>query len=149
MKAPDEQTDASLSAATVLKSGENAYLRDTTDGDGSIDYQDGDLLGEQTLAILSARMHANGNISRMFAIGNSTVFTDEYIYQRTFNQEFIMQLLYELMPQKSVSLDIIAKTALHPGLTVQSTGPAVALLMMLPVLIVLLALFMLIPRRNR
>ena len=61
-------------------------------GDGSIDYQEGDRKGELTLAILSARMHANGNISRMFAIGNSTVFTDEYIYQRTFNQEFILQL---------------------------------------------------------
>jgi hypothetical protein len=146
---PDDQTDSSLSVATVLKSGVNAYLRDTTEGDGSIDYQEGDRKGELSLAILSARMHSNGNISRMFAIGNSTVFTDEYIYQRTFNQEFIMQLLYELLPQKSVSLDIIAKTALHPGLTVQSVGPAIALLASLPVLILLLALFVLMPRRNR
>jgi len=146
---PDDQTDASLSAATVLKSGVNAYLRDTTDGNSSIDYQEGDRKGELTLAILSARMHSNGNISRMFAIGNSTVFTDEYIYQRTFNQAFILQLLYELMPQKTVSLDIAAKTALRPGLTVQSIGPAVALLASLPVLILLLALFVLMPRRNR
>ena len=148
-EAPDDQSDASLSAATVLKSGVNAYVRNTTSGDGSIEFQEGDRKGEQTLAILSARMHANGNISRMFAIGNSTVFTDEYIYQRTFNQEFILQLLYELLPQKNVSLNIIAKTALHPGLTVQSTGPAVALLASLPVLLLLLALFVLMPRRNR
>ena len=145
---PDD-TDASLSAATVLKSGVNAYLRDPETGDGSIDYQVGDRTGELTLAILSARMHQNGNISRMFAIGNSTVFTDEYIYQRTFNQEFILQLLYELLPQKNISLDIIAKTALHPGLTVQSTAPAIALLAALPVLILLLSLFVLMPRRNR
>ena len=94
-------------------------------------------------------MHTDGNISRMFAIGNSTVFTDEYIYQRTFNQEFILQLLYELLPQKNISLDIMAKSALHPGLTVQSPGPAIALLALLPVLILLLGLFVLIPRRNR
>lgn len=144
-----DQTDASLSAATVLKSGPNAYLRDLSDSDSSIEYQEGDRKGELTLAILSARMHANGNISRMFAIGNSTVFTDEYVYQRTFNQEFILQLLYELLPQKNISLDIIAKAALHPGLTVQSTGPAVALLAALPILIMLLALFVLMPRRNR
>jgi len=146
---PPDQTDASLSAVTVLKSGENAYLRDPETGDGSIEYQEGDLQGELTLAILAARMHSDGTISRMFAIGNSTVFTDEYIYQRTYNEEFIMQLMSELLPQKTVSLDIIAKTALHPGLTVQGTGPAIALLAALPALIFLLALYVLLPRKNR
>ncbi len=146
---PADQMDASLSAATVLKSGPNAYLRNTTEGDGSIDYQEGDRKGELTLAILSARMHASGNVSRMFAIGNSTVFTDEYIYQRTFNQEFILQLMYELLPQKNISLDIVAKTALHPGLTVQSAAPAAVLLITLPVLLLLLSLYVLLPRRNR
>ena len=145
---PDD-SDASLSSATVLKSGVNAYLRSLTDNNGSIDYQEGDPTGEFSLAILSARMHANGNISRMFAIGNSTIFTDEYMYQMTYNQEFILQLMSELLPQKSVSLDIIAKTALRPELTVQSTGPAIALLAALPALIFLLALFVLMPRRNR
>ncbi len=143
------QTDASLSAATVLKSGPNAYLRNPTDGDGSIEYQEGDRTGELTLAILAARMHTDGNLSRMFAIGNSTVFTDDYIYQRTFNQEFILQLLQELLPQKSISLDIIAKAALHPGLTVQSPAPAIALLVSVPALILLLALYVLVPRKNR
>ena len=144
-----ETTDSSLSAAVVLKSGPNAYIRSLMDKDGSIEYQPGDPQGEQALAILSARMHADGSISRMFAIGNSTVFTDEYIYQRTFNQQFIIQLMGELLPQKQISLDIIAKTALHPGLTVQSPAPAIALLAALPVLILLLALYVLLPRRNR
>ncbi len=142
-------SDAALSAAVVLKSGPNAYIRDLADNNGSIEYQAGDPRGEQTLAILSARMHSNGNISRMFAIGNSTVFTDEYIYQRTFNQQFILQLMGELLPQKPISLDIIAKTALHPGLTVQSPAPAIALLAAVPVLILLLALYVLLPRRSR
>ena len=143
-----EGADPSLSAVTVLRSGESAYLRDPSTGSGSIEYQEGDLRGKMTLAILAARMHANGNISRMFAIGNSTVFTDEYIYQRTFNQQFIIQLMGELLPQKTISLDIIAKTALHPGLIVGSAAPAIALLAALPVLILLLALFVLLPRRN-
>ncbi|MBN1777625.1 MAG: Gldg family protein [Clostridiales bacterium] len=146
---PPEQTDASLSAVTVLKSGKNAYLRDPSTADGSIEYQEGDLRGELTLAVLAARMHSDGTVSRMFAIGNSTVFTDEYIYQRTFNQQFIMQLMGELLPQKTVTLNIIAKTALHPGLTVQSAAPAIALLAALPALILLLALYVLLPRRNR
>ena len=44
-----EQTDASLSAATVLKSGANAYLRDISTGNGSIGYQEGDITGELSL----------------------------------------------------------------------------------------------------
>ena len=71
------------------------------------------------------------------------------MYQRTFNQEFILQLMHELVPQKRISLDIMAKAALHPGLIVQSPAPAIALLIALPLLILLLALYVLIPRRNR
>ena len=95
-----EQTDASLSAVTVLMSGPNAYVRNISSGDETIDYQEGDRTGELALAILAARMHPNGNISRMFAIGNSTVFTDDYSYQRTFNQQFIMQLMESFCRRK-------------------------------------------------
>ncbi|MDD3212638.1 MAG: Gldg family protein [Eubacteriales bacterium] len=144
-----EQTDRSLSAATVLKSGPNAYVRDPSDGDTSIDYQAGDRKGEMTLAILAGRIHANGNVSRMFAIGNSTVFTDEYMYQRTFNEEFILQLMGELLPQKTVSLDIIAKSAFHPGLTAGSQKAGIALLVSLPLMVLLAAVLVLSPRRNR
>lgn len=144
-----EQTDSSLSAATVLKSGPNAYVRNPSDGDTSIDYQAGDRKGEMTLAVLSGRIHSNGNVSRMFAIGNSTVFTDEYMYQRTFNEEFILQLMGELLPQKTVSLDIIAKSAFHPGLTVGSQKAGIALLVSLPLLVLLAAVLVLSPRRNR
>ncbi|HPS82348.1 MAG TPA: Gldg family protein, partial [Candidatus Limiplasma sp.] len=143
------QTDSALSAATVLKSGAHAYLRDPNDGTGSIDYQEGDRKGEMSLAILSGRMHPNGNVSRMFAIGNSTVFTDEYIYQRTFNEEFILQLMGELLPQKTVSLDIMAKSAFHPGLTAGSQTAGIALLVAVPMLLLLAGILVLGPRRSR
>ena len=143
------QTDSALSAATVLKSGAHAYLRDPGDGTGSIDYQQGDRKGELSLAILAGRMHPNGNVSRMFAIGNSTVFTDEYIYQRTFNEEFILQLMGELLPQKTVSLDIMAKSAFHPGLTAGSQTAGITLLIAVPLLLLLAGILVLGPRRNR
>ncbi len=144
-----EQTDNSLSTATVLKSGPNAYIRDPDDGSTTIDYQEGDRKGEMTLAILSARMHADGSISRLFAIGNSTVFTDEYMYQRTFNEEFILQLMGELLPQKTVSLDIMAKSAFHPELTAGSVSTGIALLAAIPLMVLLAAVLVLLPRRNR
>ncbi len=144
-----QQTDSALSVATVLKSGPNAYIRDTSDANTSIDYQEGDRKGEMTLAVLSGRMHADGNVSRMFAIGNSTVFTDEYMYQRTFNEEFILQVMGELLPQKTISLDIMASAAFHPGLTAGSQTAGIALLVALPMLVLLAAVLVLHPRRNR
>ena len=143
------QSDRALSAATVLKTGPNAYVRDQGSGVSSIEYQEGDRKGELTLAILAGRMHAGGEVSRMFAIGNSTVFTDEYMYQRTYNEEFIMQVMGELLPNQSVSLDIIAKSAFHPGLTVGSQAAGIALLTALPLLTLLCAVLVLLPRRNR
>ncbi|MEG2253604.1 MAG: hypothetical protein RSC98_11220, partial [Clostridia bacterium] len=141
--------DHSLTVATVLKTGPHAYLRDPSDGQSTIDKQPGDLEGELSLALYAHRMHANGNVSRMFAIGNSTLFTDEYIYQRTFNEEFIMQLMGELLPQKSVSLSIMASTAFRPALTAGSQTMGIALLIALPLLVLIVALCVLLPRKNR
>jgi hypothetical protein len=143
------QTDSALSAATVLKTGPNAYVRGPGADGGTIDYQPGDRTGELTLAILAGRMHAGGAVSRMFAIGNSTVFTDEYMYQRTFNEEFLLQVMGELLPQKTVSLDIMAKSAFHPGLRAGSQTTGLALLLATPLTIFLAAALVLTPRRNR
>ncbi|MEG0995938.1 MAG: Gldg family protein [Clostridia bacterium] len=146
---PPPEPDHSLTVATVLKTGPHAYLRDPSDGQSTIDKQPGDLEGELSLALYAHRMHANGNVSRMFAIGNSTLFTDEYIYQRTFNEEFIMQLMGELLPQKSVSLSIMASTAFRPALTAGSQTMGIALLIALPLLVLIVALCVLLPRKNR
>ena len=143
------QTDNSLSAAAVLKTGPNAYLRDLSDGHTTIDRQPDDPTGELTLAILSGRMHANGNVSRMFAIGNSTVFTDEYVYQRGYSEEFLIQLLGELLPQKTISLDIMATSAIHPGLKASSQSFGLMLLAAVPLLVLLCGICVLVPRRNR
>lgn len=143
------QTDSALSAAAVLKTGPNAYVRAPSQGQNTIEYQPGDRKGELTLAILAGRIHAGGTVSRLFAIGNSTVFTDEYMYQRTFNGEFILQVMGELLPQKTVSLDIMAKSAFHPGLTAGSQTGAIGMLLAVPMLTLLAAALILGPRRNR
>lgn len=145
---PGEATQT-LTVATALKSGAHAYLRDPSDGNTTIEKQAGDRTGEMSLALYAHRMHATGNVSRVFAIGNSTLFTDDYFYQITFNQEFIMQVMGELLPQKTVSLDIMASTALHPGLRAGSQLPGIALILGVPLLVLAAALCVLLPRRNR
>ena len=141
--------DLTLSVGTVLKTGPNAYLRDTTDGLNTIDQQPGDRTGELPLALYAHRMHANGNVSRLFAIGNSATLMDSYIYQRTFGEQFVMAVMNELMPENTISLDIMPSAAFRPALTAGSQGLGIALIIAMPLLCLAVALLVLIPRRNR
>ncbi len=141
--------DPSLSTVTVLKTGKNAYLRDPSDGNTTLDRQPGDVTGELSLALYAQRMHPTGDVSRLFAIGNSTLFTDEYVYQRTFNEEFIMQVMGQLLPQKTISLDIMVPSAFHPGLRAGGQSLGLGLIVALPLMALVAALCVLLPRRNR
>ena len=78
---PEEPT-AGLTTATVLKTGPHAYVRNLSDGVDVIDRQDGDRQGEITVGLFAHRMHANGNVSRLFALGCSATLMNEYIYGR-------------------------------------------------------------------
>ncbi len=146
--AVQEETDGSLSVAAVLTAADSAYLRSPENGAG-LDKQTGDLSGGLCVGAYAHRMHANGNVSRVFAIGCSAALTEETLYQSTFIQEFWISLMGDLMPQKTVSLDIIAKAAFRPNLTVGSQTLGVALIIALPLLVLAAALIVLLPRRNR
>ena len=139
----------SLSAATLLKTGPNAYVRSLSDGVVSIEQQPDDVSGEISVGVFAHRMFSDGNISRAVAIGNSAMFINEYIYQRTFNEEFLLMLLGELVPDKTVSLDIMASAALRPALTVGSKAIGLALTAAIPLLVIIAGLCVLLPRKNR
>ena len=102
-----------------------------------------------SVAVFAHRMFSDGSISRAFAIGNSAMFINEYIYQRTFNEEFLLMLLGELLPDKTVSLDIMASAALRPALTIGSQRIGIALIAVIPMLVIIAGLCVLLPRRNR
>lgn len=145
---PGDATE-SLSVGTVLKTGPNAYVRNLSDGNASIDQQPDDVTGELTVALYAHRMHANGNVSRLFAAGNSALFTYEYIYQRTYVQQFVLTLMSEMMSDSQVALDIEASMAVRPALTVGSERFGAALIVAVPLLILVMGLLVLLPRRNR
>jgi hypothetical protein len=136
---------------TALKTGPNAYLRNFTGDSAStgIEKQPGDRTGELSLALYANRTHANGTISRLFACGNSGLFADASLYQDTYSQEFLIQVLSELVPQNAISLDIMASTAIRPGLRLGSQSLGIALIVSIPLLALACALFILLPRGNR
>ena len=101
------------------------------------------------MALYAHRMHANGNISRLFIAGSSALFTEEYVYQRSYVQEFIVMLMGQLLSDKIVSLDLMASAAVRPALTVGSQPVGIALTVALPLLVLAAGLCVLLPRRNR
>lgn len=140
---------SSLTTAAVLKTGPHAYVRNLSDGVDVIDRQDGDIQGEITVGLFAHRMHANGNVSRMFALGCSATLMNEYIYQSSYVEEFLLMLMGELLPDKAVLLDIMASTALRPALTAGSQTLGVVLTAVVPLLVIMAGLCVLLPRRNR
>lgn len=58
--------------------------------------------------------------ARLFIAGSSGLFTEEYVYQRTYVQQFIIILMGQLLSDKIVTLDIMASAAVRPALTVGS-----------------------------
>lgn len=144
-----ETTDNQLAAASVLLSGKHSYLRDPSDGVSSIDQQSGDPVGPFTVGLYAQRMHANTALSRMFALGCSATITQDYMYEHTYAQLFILQVLGALLPQKSISLDIAQTAAFHPGLMVGSQTLGLILIILMPLAVLVAALCILIPRKNR
>ena len=144
-----ESSDAQLATAIVLQSGATAYLRDPSDGDSSIAQKDTDPTGPFALGVYAQRMHLSSEISRLFILGCSATVTEDYMYEHTYVSVFLLQLMGELAPEKTVSLDIAASAAFHPALTVGSQGLGRALIAALPLLVMALGLCVLIPRRNR
>lgn len=145
---PTEPT-ASLTTATVLKTGPNAYVRQVSDGSDSAEKQPRDRSGEITVGVYAHRMYANGNVSRLFAVGSSPTFIWEYIYASAYPEEFLVAVLREMMPSQQTTLDIMASAAVRPALAVGCQPMGVALIAAVPVLIVLAAVCVLIPRRRR
>lgn len=145
---PAEPT-SSLTTGTVLKTSEKAYLRDVADGLESIERREGDRGGEMSVALYAHRMHANGNISRLFIAGSSALFTAEYVYQRSYAEQFLTVLMGQLLAEETVQLDIMASAAVRPALTVGGQTAGLALIIAVPLLVIAAGLCVLLPRRNR
>ena len=64
-------------------------------------------------------------------------------------QEFIMTAVQYLSQGTAINLGIMAKTAVRPQLSVESTTLGSILLVLLPILVLIAALAVLLPRRHQ
>lgn len=142
----DLQPDGVM-AYPLLVSG-NAYLRDTADGDDTVEKQPGDVEGAFAVSVWSDKLYENDAVSHMFVVGDSSVFMDYWMQLNTSSTAFLLQMIHSLQEKEPVSLDILPKPAQRESLSLGNITPAVIVTVMLPLLVLLGALLVLIPRKN-
>ena len=131
----------------ILLTGE-AYIRNYEDGVSLSEQQPGDEEGVFALALWADKMAEDGRVSRLFVTGNISMFLDYWVLSSTDANAFLLQMLRSLQSADPVNLAILPKTALRDGLSMGSLAPAAVAAALLPLLVLLAALLVLLPRRN-
>ena len=141
-------TDNSLIVTPMLLSGETSYLRSLTNVSTSLAQQPGDAEGPFALALEAYRFSPTGDVSRAIMIGSTAILTSDYYYSITHAQEFIIRMLEYLVDSTASNLDIMARSAVRPGLSAEALSLGSMLLVALPLAILGAALVILYPRRR-
>lgn len=136
-----------LQLEPLLKSGK-ATIRPFKDGKVVMDSTGSETPSEYTLALLADKANAQGIHAKAFIIGNSSVFTDTWLYQNTYSTEFLKQTLQTIYHNKPIQLDIPSKPAFRASLRQGSLVLPTLFTALIPLLVVALALIILLPRRR-
>jgi len=134
-------------AYPLLMTGD-AYLRTVVDGDDTVEQQPGDAEGQFAVSVWSDKMFEDGTVSHLFTLGDCNVFMDYWMQMNTSSTPFLLQIIHSLQEREPVSLDILPKPAQRESLTLGDITPAVIVIVMLPLLVLLGALLVLVPRKN-
>lgn len=148
--ATPEDEDRNLNVRTLFTSGDKAYLKDASDGHMyTLERTEADRIGPFALGLLANRITDDGYVSKAVILGCSTIFTSEQIQSMTDAQAFIVTAVRYLSHDRSAGIHIIARTAVRPQLSAGSIRLGSFILILMPLLIVVVALMVLIPRRRR
>lgn len=143
------ETDRNLTVSELLRSGEKAYLKVITSATTNMDREETDETGPFALALQAQRVTAEGYISRAVILGCSTLLTDRQIQTMTDSPQFTVRVADYLVNNKPTDLKIMAKPAIRPGLSARSVTAGSVLLVALPLAVLLMAMIVLVPRRNQ
>lgn len=143
------QQDSALSVYVALESTEGAYIRTLGAGSTvSIERQADDRTGPFALALCASRVFDGGQNSRAFIIGNDSMFLDNWMYAYTYSGELLLQVSQYLQGKPPVDLDILSRPAVRQQLNVSNVAAPVVLLTLLLMLVAVLAVAVLLPRRH-
>ena len=143
-----ETLSQGVSVETLLVSGK-AYVRDyVAAAPDDTAKQPTDPEGYFALSVLSSRVSEAGKVSRAMVTGNAEMFTHWWVEENTYSADYLLRGLAYLQGESPISLDISGKTGVRAPLTLYSLTPLIAVITLLPLLVLALALWVLVPRRH-
>lgn len=146
--AEPEAATSVLGTVGVLYSGEKSFLRNfMLDDSTDLARRDGDESGPFALAVMSERLLQE--LSHTFALGCSTMLTNDNLYAATYNYEFLLSVMSYLSPAQTVDVEIDGREAIRPPLDAGCRVPALILLILLPVCAAVPGFAVLLRRRRR
>ena len=77
------------------------------------------------------------------------MMTEEQIYAMTDVRQLLIRMTEYLLGQSSSNLDIMARSAVRPGLSARGNGMGALIVTAMPLCVLLAALIVLIRRRSR
>ena len=143
------ETDRNLMTFPVLESGEKSYLKALSADMTSVEKEEGDETGPFVLALQAQRVTSGGYVSKAFISGSSGMMTEEQIYAMTDVRQLLIRMTEYLLGQSSSNLDIMARSAVRPGLSARGNGMGALIVTAMPLCVLLAALIVLIRRRSR
>lgn len=144
-----EESDRNLTTAALLRSGKTSFRKVMTKDTVTIDKTAEDEEGSFALALEARRVTADGYVSRAFIIGCSAALADQQLYAMTDSQQFTIRVMEFLLQTDASDLQIAPKEAVRPALGTGSTNLGSVLLVALPLSVLLAAILILGPRRDR
>lgn len=139
--------NGTVSVEPVLRT-DLAYIRDTTDGIDSIEKQPNELSGCFDIALLSTRITSTGDRSHAFITGNTSMFTSEWVQKQTSSVPLLRNIVKYLQGSSSIDLEIPSIPLTRDGIRLQDLTVPVILTASLPLLVLAIAFFILIPRKR-
>ena len=103
--------------------------------------------GVFTVAMLCEKQGSDA-VSHAFVIGSATTFTDYWVQSYTASDEFMLNMLYYMQEESPVDLDILPKSAVRASLSLGSLTGATVAVVLIPLIVLLAAAFVLMPRKN-
>ena len=143
------ETDRNLNVFTVLESGKSAYLKRLSADMTSVEKEEDDETGPFALALQAQRITTGGYVSRAFICGSSGMMTEEQIYAMTDVRQLIIRMTEYLTGESNSGLEITARNAIRPGLSLKGNGMGSVIVTVLPLSVLLITAVVLIRRRNR
>ena len=133
----------------VLETGKAYISSGYLNGLDDISMQPGDREGYFPVAVWTDKMFDDGTLSHALVLGNVDVLTDSWLHNNTHASAFLMQMIQSLQGKEAVQLDIVPRNAIREGLGLGNITPAIVAAVLLPLLILIGALLVLVPRKSR